>query len=133
MEERFNDMEHLVKEAGLNHPSSGFSQNVMNQIKAMAVQKPIVYKPLISKKAWIIITTVLLGLLVVIAFLSDPQTSVLNTIDLSFLSFKSINLNNPLSGFTFHKTTLYGILFLAALFFIQIPILKRRIDRSFSI
>ncbi len=133
MEERFNDMEHLVKEAGLNHPSSSFSQNVMSQIKTMAVQKPIVYKPLISKKAWIIITAVLLGLVLVVAFLSDPKTSVLNTIDLSFLSFKNINLNNPLSGFTFHKTTLYGILFLTALFFIQIPILKRRIDRSFSV
>ncbi|GAA4270973.1 hypothetical protein U6A24_03655 [Aquimarina gracilis] len=131
MEERFKDIEQLVKEAGLNQPSSVFSKNVMSQIGAITQKKQIVYTPLISKKTWIIIAVLLLVLVLGIAFLSDSNTSILNTLDLSFLKLDTIKINNPLAGFKFHKTTVYGILFLTALFFIQIPILKRRIDKSF--
>lgn len=133
MEERFKDIEDLIKEAELHHPSANFSKNVMAQIEASVQQKGIVYKPLISKRAWMIIATVISMLVITIAFLTDPNTSILNSIDLSFFNLEAISIGNPMSGFTFHKTTVYGILFLAALFFVQIPILKRRIDRSFSI
>lgn len=131
MEERFKDIEHLIKEADLHHPSIDFSKNVMGQIEALAEQKEMVYRPLISKKTWLIISVVLALIFIALIFLTDEKGSILNRIDLSFLNFE--NLKNPLSGFTFHKTTLYGILFFAILFFVQIPLLKRRIDRSFSI
>ncbi len=131
MEEQYKDIKHLVKEAGLDHPNPGFLNNVMNQIEVAQTQKSIVYKPLISKKIWFVIGLVIVGLLFVLPFLSEGKASIIDKVDLSFLNFKGIN--NPLSGFTFHKTTIYGMLFLAILFFVQIPLLKRRIDRSFSI
>ncbi len=131
MEERFKDIEHLIKEADLHHPSIDFSKNVMGQIEALTEQKEMIYQPLISKKAWLVIAVALVLICIAVMFLSDEKSSVLNRVDLSFLNFESIK--NPLSGFEFHKTTLYGVLFLVILFFVQIPLLKRRIDRSFSI
>ncbi len=130
MEEQFKDIKHLVKEAGVDHPSSDFLKNVMQSVE-ISSKKALVYKPLISKKIWFVIGLIIVGLLFILPFLSQGKVSIIDTIDFSFLNLKRIN--NPLSGFTFHKTTTYGMLFLAILFFVQIPLLKRRIDRNFSV
>lgn len=131
MEEQYKEMKHLIKEAGIDHPSSGFLQNVMNQIETSEVQKLSVYTPLISRKAWLVIGTAIVMLLLFMPFLSDSNESILNTMDFSFLN--KISVENPFSDFKFHKTTIYGILFLAILFFIQIPMLKNRIDKNFPL
>ncbi len=131
MEEQFKDIEQLIKEAGTDQPSSGFLKNIMSQIELSETQKSQVYQPLISKKTWLIMILTLVLSMCGILLLSDPKDSILNAIDYSFLN--DIFIKNPFSGYTLHKTAIYGILFLSALFFIQIPILKRRIDRSFSI
>ncbi|TSE10652.1 MULTISPECIES: hypothetical protein [Aquimarina] len=129
MEEQYkNDIQHLVKEAGLESPSANFMNNIMKEIEVSS-QKSLNYTPLISKKTWLIVALVIVSILGILLLLSDNEVSILHTIDFSFL--KVIDLDNPFSDFTLHKTTLYGILFLALLFFVQIPILKRRIDSSF--
>ncbi len=133
MEEQFNDVKRLVKEAGIERPSSGFSINVMQDIKRLSAQEPIVYTPLISKRAWFWIGILIFGLVLSLAFLTDNNTSILDKIDLSSLQLKGKLINNPFKDFTLYKTTLYGILFFSILFFVQIPILKRRIDKSFSL
>jgi hypothetical protein len=129
MEEQYKDIKHLVEEAGLEIPSANFLNNVMEQIELSAIEISPVYKPLISKKSWFVIGLVVTVLLCTIPFLNDNKESILSTIDFSF--FNKISFKNPFSDFTFHKTTIYGILFLALLFLIQITILKRRIDRQF--
>ena len=131
MEEQYKDIKYVVKEAGLESPSVNFLKNVMEQVELSAIEMSSSYKPLISKKAWFIIGVAVVVLLCTIPFLSDSKESILSTIDFSFLN--KISIKNPFSGFTFHKTTIYGILFLALLFLIQITILKRRIDRRFSL
>ncbi len=131
MEEQFKDIKQLVKEAGTEHPSPVFLQNVMNQIKVSETQRSEVYKPLISKKAWLIIGLVILVFICGVPFFSNTDESIVNTINFSFSDL--VTIKNPFSGFTLHKTTVYGVLFLAMLFFVQITILKRRIDKSFSL
>ncbi len=130
MEEQYkNDIQNLVKEAGVESPSVNFVHNVMREIEVSS-QKSLNYTPLISKRKWLIIVLVIISIVGVLLLLSDNEVSVLHTFDLSF--YEIINLDNPFSGFTLRKTTLYGVLFLALLFFVQIPILKRRIDSNFS-
>ncbi|MBG6132434.1 preprotein translocase subunit SecG [Aquimarina sp. EL_43] len=131
MEEQYKDIKGLVKEAGLETPSVNFLKNVMDQVELSAIEVSPVYKPLISKKVWFVVGVAVAVLLCTIPFLSESKESILSTIDFSF--FNKISFKNPFSEFTFHKTTIYGILFLALLFLIQITILKRRIDRRFSL
>ncbi len=130
MEEQFKDIKHLVKEAGLEHPSSGFLKNVMSEVEVSS-QKTLAYKPLISKNAWIIIGLIALAVLFGFAFLPGTNESVLSARDYPLLN--TISIKNPLSGFVLPKTSVYGILFLGILFFVQVTLLKKRIDRSFSI
>ncbi|WP_103070758.1 hypothetical protein [Aquimarina sediminis] len=131
MEEQYKDIKYLVKEAGVDQPSSGFMKAVMNQIEVSEGQQVKAYKPLISNKNWLVIGVITLILVGVIPFLPDNKESFFTVIDFSF--FDKVNLQNPFSDFTFHKSTIYGILFLAILFFVQIPILKRRIDKDYSL
>ncbi len=132
MEEQFKDITNIVKEAGLHNPSSSFSKNVMNKIEMMASVEPVTYTPLISKKTWFGLALLMIILIIGIFFFPEGDKSILDAVDFSFLKFKGASVTNPFSKITLYKTTLYGVLFLAALFFIQIPILKRRIDQSFS-
>ncbi|PKV52317.1 hypothetical protein ATE84_4428 [Aquimarina sp. MAR_2010_214] len=130
MEEPYKDVKYLIKEAGLETPSENFLKNVMEQVELSTIEISPTYKPLISKKVWFIIGVIVAVLLCMIPFLSDGKESILNNVNFSFLN--KLSIKNPFSNFTFHKTTIYGISFLALLFFIQITILKRRIDKRFS-
>ncbi|MCK8522012.1 hypothetical protein M0D21_10565 [Aquimarina sp. D1M17] len=130
MEQRFRDIQKLVKEAGLENPSPSFLSNVMNQVETSVSKDTIVYKPLISKKGWIIVlltVSVLIGAL----FLLYNGESVFNKVNFPFDYF--IKFENPLSGINFTKTTTYAIVFLALLFFVQIGFLKKRIDKNFAV
>lgn len=130
MEEQYSDIKKLVKEAGIENPSAGFLQNVMSEIKVASIHKPMVYQPLISKRAWVVISLLIIGILVSLPFLSEG-TSILSALDLSFL-----NLNehkNPFADFRLHNSTMYGIIFLAILFMVQISVIKRRIDKIYSV
>jgi len=130
MEEKFKDIEKLVKEAGVHTPSSNFLHNVMNQVEASS-KSSTVYKPLISKSGWVFIGLFTVGLFISLIFSPSSKMSILDTIDLSFLNV--IKVKNPFSGFILPKTTMYGILFLGILFFVQVTVLSKRIHRSFSL
>ncbi|AXT63299.1 hypothetical protein D1816_24145 [Aquimarina sp. AD10] len=130
MDKQYKDIEHLVKDAGLDNPSPDFLKNVMDQVEVSNISAPVIYSPLISKKSWLVIGLISLVLLCIVPFLSNTKIDFIQNIDFSF--FQILKIQNLFSGFTFHVSTIYGVLFLALLFFIQIPILKKRIDKSFS-
>jgi len=130
MEEQFRDIKKLVQEAGTESPSVDFLQNVMGELDVVQLSTSSLYQPLISKKAWAIISILVVALLVSVAFLSEG-TSITNTLDLSFLPLTASN--NPISGYTLPSTAMYGIIFLAVLCIVQVTIIKRKIDKTFSI
>ncbi|WP_109298855.1 hypothetical protein [Aquimarina sp. AU474] len=132
MEEQFKDIASIVKEAGAHNPSSGFSKSVMNEIHLLTPEKPLVYTPLISKKIWFVLALLMACITIGVFLYPSGNQSILDNTDLSFFNF-DMDIKNPLAGFTFYKTTLYGISFLAILFLIQIPVFKRRIDQNFSL
>jgi len=130
MEEQFRDIKKLVQEAGTENPSVGFLQNVMGELNVDQLNSSLVYQPLISKKAWAIISALVIGLLIAVAFLSEG-TSIADTLDLSFLPL--VAKKNPFSGYELPSTAMYGIIFLAVLCMVQITMIKRKIDKTFSI
>jgi len=133
MEEQYKDLERLIKDAGVDHPSLDFSKKVMTKIERLNTQTELVYTPLISKKMWFGVAVFLCGLIMILLFLPESNSSILDRVDLSFLNFERTSIFKRLTKITFHQTTLYGILFLSFMFLVQIPLLKRRIDRGFSI
>lgn len=135
MEERFKDIERLVKEAGLDTPSVTFLSEVMCSIENTRSYKEKVYTSLISRNSWIVIIASLICLVCLALLIPNTEKSIFSEIYFSLfdsIKFNSVKVSNPFLDFKFYKATLYGVVFLAILFFIQIPILKRRIDKNFS-
>lgn len=130
MEEQFKDIKKLVQEAGTERPSEFFLQNVMSELNVAKVNLSPEYQPLISKKAWLVISTVVIALLVSVAFFSEG-TSIADTLDFSFLSL--VTKKNPFSGYTLPNTAMYGIIFLAVLCMVQVTMIKRKIDKAFFV
>jgi len=117
--------ESLIKEAGLQQPSTDFFTNVMNAIEAEKAPQPIVYQSLISKQAWMVL---LVASVMVISFLLMFPSSSEYTLNLPNLHFEKLSFHLP--ELHFSKITIYGIGFLG-LFLIQIPFLKRQLNKSY--
>ncbi|MBW1295564.1 hypothetical protein [Aquimarina litoralis] len=130
MEEPYNDIRGLVKEAGNESPSMDFLQNVMHEVSAIPKHKSIEYQPLISKRAWVIIGICVISILITLLYLSESK-SIFDNVNMYFPNVSKFE--NPFSDFKFHNTTMYGIIFLAILFAIQITVIKRRMDKTYSV
>ncbi len=130
MEEQFKDIGDLVKDAGLETPSVDFLDAVMSKVDVDQVNSSVLYKPLISNVAWMVIGFIVVMVVCLLLLFDGGENSIFDKIDVVGLSLTSFN--NPFKGYTFHKTTVYGILFLSFLFFVQVPMLKRKMDKDFS-
>ncbi len=117
--------ENLIKEAGLQQPSTDFFANVMNAVEAEKASQPIVYQSLISKQMWRIL---LVASVVVIGFLLLFPSSSETIISLPNLHLEKFSFHLP--ELHFSKITIYGLGFLG-LFLIQIPFLKRQLNKSY--
>lgn len=113
-------MQKLMKDAGLEKPSVDFAANVM---KAIAVKKVVMeYKPLISKKAWVVIFSVV-GISFFGLYQMNTGYSLIPNFsfpDFNSFSFPQIELS---------RTMTWAIAFVA-LFLLEVPFLKRLIERQ---
>jgi len=117
----------IIKEGGLHQPSPSFLTNVMEAIETQSVSQPVVYKPLISKTKWMllfVLTAIILVLLFVFPVFSETPLFSQLTIP------KGFNFEFNLPEMNLSKTTIYGLGFLS-LFLIQIPFLKRQLEKSY--
>jgi hypothetical protein len=111
-------MHQLIKDAGVEKPSSGFKNRVMESIAAQSIPQKS-YEPLISKRAWVAIALVIV-VGIVIMYLLPSENSVMENLGVSL----KFDVDFDLPKFQISKTFTYAIGFLA-LFLIQIPFLKR--------
>jgi hypothetical protein len=129
MEEQFSNQDELVKKMikgmPLEQPSSDFTQKVMQRVLKQAAKN--IYRPLISKKAWWIIASMFfIGTL---WLYYNPGTSIINTDSIPWEN--KLTFKNPLENLHLSKTAIYAIGFMA-LFLLQIPFLKRLLDKRYS-
>ncbi len=108
-----------VEEAGIEQPSANFVSNVMGVIDAKATRKQV-YRPLISRKAWLWVAAMAVASIALIYYLPEGQNSLFTNLEAPLLSFE-----RPFQGVELSKTMIYAIGFLA-LFLVQIPFLKRK-------
>lgn len=99
----------IFDEGGLENPSDGFTNNIINAIKTQSADSVFVYKPVISRSAWL-----------VIAFLGIVLFVYL------FFGFSSAGEGLDLYGFklNFDTSGIKGILNKIAFSFEITPILK---------
>ena len=130
MEEPLNKQDKLLcdllQESSLEKPSLDFSKSVMEKIQAK--RATTVYEPLISKKAWGLIA--LTFLITSVGLYFYPESNWID-LDRGFLVEKLSGITTFLPNVEISKTTLYAVVFLA-LFFIQIPFLKRFIEKKYD-
>jgi hypothetical protein len=125
-------VEDVMKHSALETPSFHFTSNVMQQLTADSNSTAIVYKPLISKTGWIVLSLSVLAVMIYILFSGDTQSSGwFDAIDFSLLS--NIKIPNLFSGIKFSHTTLYAFLFFGIMVCVQIPLLKSYFNKRLNL
>ncbi len=121
----------LVVEAGADQPSEQFSRSVMEKIEQMPLRSSVIrYKPLISKKGWLPIAALVLGICFIL--LSADGNQEWSDVPIPFMeeisdlfhqnSFESlINMNS----INIDHSVVYALLMLSIFFYIQIIYLKK--------
>lgn len=128
MEKPFNkedeSIKKWIKELPLEQPSPDFMQKVMAGVAHSVMKKS--YQPLISRKVWVVIITLFMLALLWIYF--NPSSALIDSEALTWNS--RMQWNNPFEGMKIPKNAVYAIGFMA-LFLLQIPFLKRTLDKSY--
>ncbi|WP_053991788.1 hypothetical protein [Mangrovimonas sp. TPBH4] len=124
--EKDKELEQLVQKFMENSqkesPSFEFTSKVMEEIEQLSEVKRITYKPLVPKAVWWMLS-VGLGLLVLYIALGAPAQGEGWS---SYISLEQIKIPkwNAFSGIKFSQTTMYGMVMLALMVMVQIPLLK---------
>ncbi|WP_117884460.1 hypothetical protein [Aureibaculum luteum] len=117
----------LMQDDALTTTSMQFTNSIMAQVEQLDLQKAFEYKPLISKKVWLLISFLTVSALVYIARYENlTQSKWLNYFEFDF----SLNF---LPNMHFSNTTLYATIIVSILFLIQIIVLKNYFNKRLNI
>lgn len=121
----------LLMDTALESPSLNFTAHVMSRVEAIAQSSVTAYKPLISKKVWIGLFTIIAAIFAYSIFGTTTESTVIPSIDFSILTNNKIS--HALSSLNASKTIIYAVVMFTLMFGIQIPLLKGYFDRRLSI
>lgn len=107
----------IMAESNLESPSIDFTSKVMSQILVVEKIKIQHYTPLISKTIWIVIIGSLISLILYASFGNESYNSEIGH---SYV----VNISNIFSEFHFSINTIYAILIVPLMIWVQIPLLK---------
>jgi hypothetical protein len=111
-----------LKELSLDSPSKGFTNAIMNTITAKEAKKVITYQPLISKKVWLGIAALVVGIFF-IPFQAQ-EDSILKKVSIDFSFLDHINTTGIFDGLAVSSNTFYAALLFSVMISIQIFYLK---------
>ena len=117
----------VMQSSSLESPSLDFTVNIMAKVKASGISHVTVYKPLISKRTWIIVAILILGGLSYGVFGNIEGLGLVDKVDLSVISNNRVT--EAISGITFSKTLMYAIGMCGLVFFVQIPMMKYLLNK----
>ncbi len=118
----------VMQLSSLESPSLDFTAKIMAKVEASATSSITVYKPLISKSGWLIISILVIGGLTYGIFSSGLEgLGWFDNVDYSIISNNKVT--EAISGITFSKTLMYAIGLCGLVFFIQIPMMKHYFDK----
>ncbi len=122
-------LERLMRDEALESPSVNFTDKVMDKVYGIESSTVTVYKPLISKRVWLLIA---LSFVVLVAFVmlnnGSTDSQWLSSLELPRPEFTLFdNINFQLSG-----TFKYAVLFLAVMIGVQMTVIKSYFGRRFT-
>ena len=122
----------VVKTAGLETPSEQFTHSIMSKIKGQSANSVVThYKPLISKRSWVVLCSIVIFLLAYVFFgNSDLNVSWLPGIDT--IAINNIGIIDALSNLRLPDTLLYSLTGLTLFIYVQIVFLKKHLERRFT-
>ncbi|QFZ55027.1 hypothetical protein FEZ18_09590 [Oceanihabitans sp. IOP_32] len=122
----------IIQKASLEHPSIHFTSEIMSQVTTLHSNQATVYKPLISKKLWVLMA---LGFILLCFYFvlgaEKQEESWFRALDFSVLSKNKFA--NVFSDFTISETLKYGLLFFGLMLCIQILFLKNYFDKRLEV
>lgn len=122
-------LERLMRDEALESPSVNFTDKVMDKVYGIESSTVTVYKPLISKRVWLLIA---LSFVVLVAFVmlnnGSTDSQWLSSLEVPRPEFTLFdNINFQLSG-----TFKYAVLFLAVMIGVQMTVIKSYYGRRFT-
>ena len=122
----------IIQKASLEHPSIHFTSEIMSQVTTLHSNQATVYKPLISKKLWVLMA---LGfILLCFYFVLGAEKQEESWFSALYFSVLSKNkFANVFSDFTISETLKYGLLFFGLMLCIQILFLKNYFDKRLEV
>ena len=123
-----NLVEKMMKDTSLETPSFNFTSKVMSDVFSIEKKKSFSYKPVISKRTWLIIFAAI-GSLITWMIFNVPENKASSNFDFSFINTDKIF--TIFSGFQFSSITTNIILLAMVMIFIQILFLKNYLNKRF--
>src|SRR6185312_9990099 len=120
-------VERMLMNSGIESPSPDFTHNVMSGIYAAQKSRKVIYKPIFSKRTWLIIFTGIIGIFIYSFFNSNPQAPLF---EINFSWFRLNQLEKFLPNFRISFLTAYVILLAAIAVMVQIFFLKKYFDKQ---
>jgi hypothetical protein len=117
---------YIMKDAKLESPSSNFTLNVMSQVLQTKTSDVTVYKPLISRKTFIVVFGFIITLFIYLLINKDQQTNGWPT----YLNINTTYYNNFTTLFKFSKITTCTAVLTTVMLLIQISFLKNYFDKQ---
>lgn len=122
-----NLIEKMMAESTLESPSIDFTSKIMSQVLAIEKSKIKVYKPLISRSAWIFIG---MSLIALTSYSIFTNNEISNSAITQLYTDKASAL---FSGIHFSKNTMYALLIVFSMILIQIGVLKNYFDNKYEL
>lgn len=118
-------LKNQIQEMPLESPSKDFTMNIMSVLEK-ETSKSIEYSPLISKKVWMGIATLIAASVLILIFIpfQNQGESILDKVSLDFSFLENVSLSGVFDGLSISSTTFYGILLFSVMIFVQIFYIK---------
>ena len=121
-----------VSELKLESPSADFTSTIMDVVSDIDLAKSTVkYKPLISKKGWFLVISVLAAILIVP--LRGVESKWITFPEMNFSFLEKISFTGLLDGFAISNTIVYSACLFAILISVQIFYLKGYFEKQLTV
>ena len=112
----------LMGNSQLESPSFEFTSKVMQQVNGLSKSESTIYRSLIPRKVWWLLLIAFLALVLYVLLGAQSKTDGW----ISYVPLENFKIPqwNILSGVEFSKTAMYGMVMLALMMMVQIPLLK---------
>ena len=118
-----------MNEDHLESPSIDFTHSVLAKIENISLNRSIVYQPLISKKAWLLIFGVFAFYIMLVLQLIPEDAGF------SLYSNKLFqeNILNYIPSITLSKNIIYALMFTSIMILFQLPLLQYYFNKRLSL